>query len=53
MSHVVQIKTTIRDPAGVAAACHRLGLAAPVHRTAELRDASGRQVEGSGGRRSG
>ncbi len=36
MSHVVQIKTTIRDPAGVAAACHRLGLAAPIHKTVEL-----------------
>ncbi len=36
MSHVVTCKTEVRDPAGVAAACHRLGLSAPVHRTVKL-----------------
>lgn len=36
MSHIVQISTQVRDPAAVAAACSRLGLAAPVHGTAEL-----------------
>jgi hypothetical protein len=30
MSHIVQIKTEVRDAAAVAAACKRLGLAAPV-----------------------
>ena len=36
MSHIVSIQTKVRDPAGVAAACQRLGLAAPVHGTAKL-----------------
>ena len=36
MSHTVELKTEVRDPAGVSAACHRLGLAAPVHRTVKL-----------------
>lgn len=30
MSHVVQIKTQVRDPVAVAAACGRLGLPQPV-----------------------
>lgn len=30
MSHIVEIKTQIRDPAAVQAACRRLGLAEPV-----------------------
>ena len=36
MSHIVQIKTEVRDPAAIAAACGRLTLAAPVHGTAKL-----------------
>ena len=36
MSHIVQIKTQIRDPVAVEAACRRLGLAAPVWGTAKL-----------------
>src|SRR5262245_55375701 len=36
MSHVVTVKTKVRDPAAVAAACKRLGLAAPVQGTARL-----------------
>ncbi len=36
MSHVVTIQTRIHDPAAVAAACQRLGLAAPAHGTAQL-----------------
>jgi hypothetical protein len=36
MSHVVTLKSQLKDPAGVAAACHRLGLSAPVHRTVKL-----------------
>jgi hypothetical protein len=36
MSHVVTIRTRIRDPAALAAACRRLGLAEPVHGTARL-----------------
>ena len=36
MSHIVSIKTQVRDPAGVAAACRRLALPQPVHGTAEL-----------------
>lgn len=36
MSHVVVIETKIHDPAAVAAACLRLGLAAPVQGTAQL-----------------
>jgi hypothetical protein len=36
MSHLVTIKTQVRDPAALAAACTRLGLAAPTEGTAEL-----------------
>ena len=36
MSHIVTIRTRIRDPAALAAACRRLGLAEPVRGTAEL-----------------
>jgi hypothetical protein len=36
MSHLVTIARKVHDPAGVAAACRRLGLAEPVHGTAEL-----------------
>ena len=39
MSHIVTIKTEVRDPAAVAAACRRLGLPEPVagHRRAVRR----------------
>ena len=36
MSHIVSVKTEVRDPAAVVAACRRLGLAEPVHGTARL-----------------
>jgi hypothetical protein len=36
MSHVVSIKTQVKDVVAIAAACHRLGLAAPVQGTAKL-----------------
>ena len=36
MSHIVVIPTKLRDPAGIAAACRRLGLAEPVQGTAKL-----------------
>lgn len=36
MSHTVTIRTEVRDTAGVAAACRRLGLPPPVHRKVEL-----------------
>jgi len=36
MSHVVTIKTQIRDLAAIAATCHRLALAAPVRGSARL-----------------
>jgi hypothetical protein len=36
MSHVVTITTKVRDPAAVAAACARLGLAPPTQGTAQL-----------------
>ena len=36
MSHIVTIKTEVRDAAAVRAACKRLGLAEPVHGTAKL-----------------
>ena len=36
MSHIVTIQTRVRDAAAVAAACKRLGLAAPVHGKAQL-----------------
>lgn len=31
MSHIVVIETKIQDPAALTTACHRLGLAEPVH----------------------
>jgi hypothetical protein len=36
VSHIVTIATEVRDPAAVAAACRRLGLAEPAHGTAKL-----------------
>jgi hypothetical protein len=36
MSHIVTIRTQAKDPAAIAAACQRLGLAAPTHGTAKL-----------------
>ena len=36
MSHIVTIKTQVRDTAAVAAACRRLALPEPVHGTARL-----------------
>jgi hypothetical protein len=36
LSHIVEIKTQVRDPAAVAAACRRLGLAEPNHGTVKL-----------------
>jgi len=36
MSHIVEIKTEIRDPVAVAAACRRLGLAEPEYKTVKL-----------------
>lgn len=36
MSHIVTLKCQVRDPISIAAACHRLGLAAPVEGTAQL-----------------
>ena len=36
MSHIVSIQTQVRDPTAVAAACQRLGLPSPVHRTVQL-----------------
>ena len=36
MSHLVSIRTTIRDPAALAVACARLGLEPPVQATARL-----------------
>jgi hypothetical protein len=47
MSHIVSIQTKVRDPAAVAAACQRLGLAAPVQGTARLYsgDATGLLVQ--------
>ena len=47
MSHIVTIDTEVRDPAAVAAACRRLGLAEPTHGTAKLfsGEASGVLVE--------
>ena len=47
MSHIVTIKTEVRDLAALAAACARLGLKAPVHGTARLYagEATGQIVE--------
>jgi hypothetical protein len=36
ISHVVTIKTQVRDQQAVAAACRRLGLPVPVHKTVKL-----------------
>jgi hypothetical protein len=36
VSHIVSIRTEVRDPTAVAAACRRLGLPAPVQGTARL-----------------
>ena len=36
MSHIVTIQTKVHDPAAVAAACQRLGLATPVQGTTQL-----------------
>ena len=36
MSHIVQIKTQVRDPAAVQAACRRLGLAPAVQESVRL-----------------
>lgn len=36
MSHIVTIRTRVRDAAALAAACKRLGLEAPVEGTAKL-----------------
>jgi hypothetical protein len=36
LSHIVTIRTEVRDPAAVAAACSRLGLPEPVAGTARL-----------------
>jgi hypothetical protein len=36
MSHIVRVQTKVHDPIAVAAACQRMGLAAPVHGTASL-----------------
>ena len=36
MSHIVSVKTEVRDPVAIAAACRRLGLPEPVHGTAKL-----------------
>jgi hypothetical protein len=36
LSHIVTIKTEVRDQAAVAAACRRLALPEPVHGTAKL-----------------
>lgn len=36
MSHIVSIKTQVRDMTAIAAACHRLSLAAPVQGTTQL-----------------
>jgi hypothetical protein len=43
----VQIQTQVRDPLAIQAACHRLGLGAPVHRTVRLfsSEATGLTVE--------
>lgn len=36
MSHIVTVKTQLRDPVAISAACQRLGLAAPVQGNAQL-----------------
>mgnify|MGYP000415727162 CR=1 FL=1 len=44
MSHVVTIKTQLRDPTAIATACRRLNLTEPVHGTAQMY--AGQTVEG-------
>jgi len=36
MSHVVEIKTEVRDPVALRAACRRLGMPEPAHETVTL-----------------
>ncbi len=36
MSHIVQIKSQVRDPGAVAAACRRLALGVPAHEEVKL-----------------
>jgi hypothetical protein len=36
MSHIVTVQTKVHDPVAVANACQRLGLAQPIHGTAQL-----------------
>jgi hypothetical protein len=36
LSHIVEITTEVRDPVAAEAACRRLGLPQPLHRTVEL-----------------
>jgi hypothetical protein len=47
MSHVVTIETRVHDATALTAACHRLGLAEPVHRKVQLfsDEATGLSVE--------
>jgi hypothetical protein len=47
VSHIVTIHTQVRDPAAVAAACRRLGLPPPIHRSVKLfnESATGLAVE--------
>ena len=47
MSHIVQIQTEVRDAVALAAACARLELPPPVHRTVRLfgAEATGMAVE--------
>jgi ABC-type branched-subunit amino acid transport system substrate-binding protein len=47
MSHLVTIRTQVRDPTALQAACRRLGLKAPVQGTARLytTEATGQIVE--------
>lgn len=47
MSHIVHIQTEVRDPVSVLAACDRLKLPTPVHRTVRLfsAEATGLAVE--------
>ena len=46
MSHLVTIETKVHDAAALVAACHRLGLAEPVHSNVRLysADATGLAV---------
>jgi hypothetical protein len=36
LSHIVTLKTAVRDSTAITAACRRLGLAEPVHGTAKM-----------------